>query len=155
MKKLIATSFCIVSTFMMTVLPIAAYSKSSEANLPNSNWKIQSNVWQSATPFYGTHEWAVSAKMFTKSGTRVNAERIKTTYNFNATGIGVSVSGVSGSTGGGRFSGSWENGNAWISDVSGTFKLGGAPLYSNFSNEAFALKSGVKASTSATVFRVY
>ena len=63
MKKIILSTLCFASAFIASALPIAAYSKSSEANLPNSNWKVQSNVWQSATPFYGTHQWSVSAEM--------------------------------------------------------------------------------------------
>lgn len=153
--KLIVSMMCLLLLVMTSIQPAAAYSKSAVAKLPNSNYKVQSNVWQSNHYFFQTHQWAVSAKLYTNEGARATAQRIKTTYSFKATGIGVSASGVSGNTGGGTFSGSWENRNSWISDMSGTFKLGGLPLYSNFSNDAFALRQGIKATASASVFRFY
>lgn len=157
LKKLLSVGAVATLLLSNSAVNAFAYSDSASANLPNSSWKVQSNVWQSNTAFYQTHSFAVSAKLLNKSTNKaVNAERIKTTYSFGATGVGVSVKGVSsGSMSGSSFSGSWENKNAWISDMSGTFKLGGAPLWSSFNNSAFALKSGVKATSNASVFRFY
>lgn len=136
-----------------------AYSDSSEAKLPGTNWHLQSNVWQSNTYFWQTHSFMVSAKLFNgpvKNGIRLNAERISTSWSFKATGICVSVGNVSaGTPSGASFSGSWTNWNTWISDMSGTFKISGLPLYSNFTNTAFAIKSGTKATTTASCFRLY
>lgn len=158
-KKMITTVTLAAALMSFSVLNSFAYNASSQAKLPNTNYYVQSNVWQSFTWFFQTHSFAVSAKLFKgapSNGVRQSADRIKTTWSFSPTGIGVSVKGVSaGIPSGAGFSGSWENTNAWISDISGTFKISGVPLYSNFSNTAFALKSGVKATTSANCFRFY
>lgn len=147
---------------VLGVLPfnksISAYSDSNKANLPGTKNYIQSNVWQSFTAFYQTHSFKVSAKCFTSKECKkqTKAKTIKTSFSFVPTGIGVSCTGVSvGNISGNGFSGSYENTNASISDISGTFKIKGAPLYSTFSNSAYALKDGVKAITVAEVFRFY
>lgn len=155
-KKILSIMIvCLIS--VSASLPAFAYSSSSEANLPNSNWKIQSNVWQSGRGVFWTQRFVVSAKLLNRhTDDPVMADRIRTTWLFSATGIGVSIRNVStGNMCGSTFSGYWENTNSWISDMSGTFRLSGLPLWSTFNNTAFALKSGVKATTSTSVFRFY
>jgi len=157
MRKMKRGIVVLIALSIMTIssMPVFAYSSSSTVSLPGGSYKVQANVWQSNTYFWQNHSFAVSAKLYTKSGATTKATTIKTTWSFSATGVGLSISGVSGATGGGNFSGSWTNSNAWISDMSGSFKIGGAPLYSNFNNTAFALKSGVKAQATASCFRFY
>lgn len=158
LKKLVGISLVGVLCVLSLSQKISAYSDSNKANLPGTKNYIQSNVWQSFTAFYQTHSFKVSAKCFSsKECTKqTKAKTIRTSFSFVPTGIGVSCYGVSaGNISGNGFSGSFENSNASISDIGGTFKIKGAPLYSTFSNSAYALKDGVKAITVAEVFRFY
>ncbi len=134
----------------------AAVWDSGTAQLPKTNYYVQSNVYQSGVAFYKTHEFVVSAKLYEYNGSIKTAKWIKTEWNFTVTGLGVSCGNLSvGSISGNGFHGSWENNNAWISDMSGTFKIKGLPLRSTLSNTATALCDGVKASTTAEVSRWY
>lgn len=158
LKKLFGMSLACVLCVLAFNESIRAYSDSNKANLPGTKNYIQSNVWQSFTAFYETHSFKVSAKCFTSKecNKQTKAKTIRTSFSFVATGVGVSCYGVSaGNVSGKGFSGSYENSNASISDISGTFKVKGAPLYSTFSNSAYALKDGVKAISVAEVFRFY
>ena len=155
LKTLLITAICIATIGNVNAY---AYSDTEKAKLPKTKFYVQSNVWQSNTYFWQTHNFKVSAKLYKGSGCKktAKAKTIKTTYSLSVSGLGVSVGGVSaGTADGAGFSGSWKNTNAWISDMSGTFKIKGIPLYSNFSNSAFALKDGVKATASASCFRFY
>lgn len=154
MMAVICAATCIISSSVVAF----AYSDSAKAKLPNTTYYVQSNVWQSNTYFWQTHSFRVSAKLYKTSAckTTLKASSIKTSWSFSPTGVGVSCKGVSaGSTNSKGFSGSWTNKNAWISDMSGTFKISGVPLYSSFSNTALAIKSGVKATATADCFRFY
>lgn len=156
--KKIMGFFCITTCLFSSISVASAYSDSVKANLPNTSYYVQSNVWQSATAFYETHSFMVSAKLYTSSActTTAKASSIKTSWAFSPTGVGVSCKAVSaGTTNSNGFSGSWTNTNAWISDMSGTFKISGAPLYSSFTNTALAVKDGVKATATADCFRFY
>ena len=156
-KKLMGI-MCIGTCLLSSFTVASAYSDTAKANLPNTSYYVQSNVWQSNTYFWESHSFKVSAKLYTSSAcsTTAKASTIKTSWAFTPSGIGVSCKAVSaGTTNSNGFSGSWTNTNAWISDMSGTFKISGAPLYSSFTNTAFVMKSGVKATATADCFRFY
>ena len=170
MKKIFKIGCTIVLLMVMLVerLSVEAYafSDSAKAKLPNTTYYVQSNVWQSTTHWRATHSYKVSAKLYRGKALDeiATASTIKTTWSGSATGVAISISGTYGvATGGGSisttgnkgFSGSWENTNTWISDISGTFKISGLPLYGTLSNTAFAVKDGVKATATAECFRVY
>lgn len=157
-KRVIGMSLACTLVAMAFSVNAKAYSDSEKAKLPGTNYHVQSNVWQSNTYFWETHSFKTSAKLYTSSSctTTTKAKTIKTSFAFAPTGVGISCKGVStGNVSGKGFSGSWENSNAWISDMSGTFKISGVPLYSTFQNSAFALKDGVKATAVAECFRFY
>lgn len=82
-----------------------------------------------------------------------NASMIKTAWSISASGIAVSIGGVTGSTGGNSFSGSWTNTNAYISSYSGSYNISGFAVTGTASNTASLLVSGVPTAATASVFR--
>lgn len=157
-KKVIAVSSAIIC-LISSSSPVFAYSDSTKANLPNTSYYVQSNVWQSTTTqAWQTNSFKVSAKLYGQVAcvTTKNASTIKTSWSFSPSGVGVSCKGVSAGTASGKgFSGYWQNTNTWISDMSGTFSISGVPLYSSFTNTATAIKDGVKATATADCFRFW
>ena len=156
--SLIMAIFMVATAFSSNVY---AFDDSVSAQLKGTNYYVQSNVWMSTTHWRWTHSYKVSAKLYKDKSLKetANANTIKSTWNFKATGIGVSLSGEYGGVSAGAakngFSGSWENNNTWISDMSGTFKISGFPICGTLSNTAFAIKNGAKAQATAECFRVY
>ncbi|KSU60350.1 hypothetical protein AS034_16025 [[Bacillus] enclensis] len=115
---------------------------------------IQSNIWMSATAFYQTQRYQVSAKFLGYNPP--NADWVKTAWNIKANGLGVSIGGVSGGTASGNeLSGTWTNYNNWISDYSGSYNISGVPISGSGNNTANFLALGVKDSATASIFRWY
>jgi hypothetical protein len=116
--------------------------------------EIQSNIWMSATAFYETQRYQVSAKFLGYNPP--NADWIKTAWTLKANGLGVSIGGVSGGTASGNtLSGTWTNTNNWISDYSGSYNISGVPISGSGSNTASFLAKGVKQGATASIFRFY
>ncbi|MEW3994906.1 hypothetical protein [Bacillus altitudinis] len=134
---------------------VNAYSDSSKESIPQLKGNsIQSNAWMSNTNFLQKQSFKVSAKFLGNNPPKANW--VKTSYNIEANGIGVSLKGASaGSTSGNSLSGTWTNKNAWISDIAGSYKISGAPLTGSLNNTASFLARGVKRSTTASIFRLY
>jgi hypothetical protein len=133
----------------------SAYSDSvtdSISQLPGND--IQSNIWMSATAFYDTQRYQVSAKFLGYNPP--NADWIKTAWSIKANGLGVSIGGVSGGTASGNeLSGTWTNTNNWISDYSGSYNISGIPISGSGNNTASFLARGVKQGATASIFRWY
>lgn len=156
--KIFMAALCIIACSIGSTNETYAFSDSCKARLGQTTYYVQSNVWQSNTGFMWTHSYKVSAKLYANSScsTTTKASVIKTSYQFTPAGLGVSAKNVSFATCiGNGFSGNYTVKNSWISDVAGTFKISGFPLYSSFTNTAYALKSGVKATATADCFRIY
>ncbi|MBX4267524.1 hypothetical protein [Clostridium estertheticum] len=136
-------------------VPAFAYSSAVSARIPglDSSHSVESNIWMANINQFSTQSFQVSA--YYHGANPGNASWIKTAWNVSATGAGVSIGGVSGSTGGNSFSGSWTNTNAYTSSWSGTYKISGIAVTGNGSNTASVLVSGSTASASASVFRIY
>ena len=156
--KRIVVLLVVVVCLISNSSTVHAFSSTQKTKLPNTTYYLQSNVWQSNTLWWSAHEFKVSAKLYTSSEctTIAKASTIKTTWTYTPYGVAVSTPYFSaGIPTGNGFTGSWTNTNAWISDMSGTYKNAGGVIYSTLSNSAMAVKDGVKATVMAECLRLY
>lgn len=133
---------------------VGAHSDTTTHKLPSvPGHSIQSNCWFSHVwNSYSAQEFKVSAKLL---GAKA-PQQIKTAWNFTATGLGVSVSGVGACLGGNTYGSYIVNTKKQkVASHSGSFKLSGVPLWGNLSNTASVIVGGASGSASASCSRVY
>ncbi|KGX89839.1 hypothetical protein N781_08970 [Pontibacillus halophilus JSM 076056 = DSM 19796] len=132
-----------------------AYSDSNSAGVPGlSSHEIESNVWISTGAYFQTQSYQVSAKFLGQNPDY--GDWVKTAWDISASGLGVSIGGVSGGTASGNhLTGTWTNNDTWISDYSGTYNISGVPYKGTATNTASVFVDGTKASSTASTTRLY
>lgn len=133
---------------VVNALPAHAFSDSDTVTLPGTSIKLQTNAWSQSFAGNSRFDWKTSSKA-SKSGSAFKVATIKNTATMQATGVAVSVSGsgLSGSTGiTSKYSLSWTNNKASISDLSGRSQTKGILLKFSVNSLAFATHAGVKKS---------
>ena len=121
-KLLALLGATVASGVLLFTTPAAlAYSNTDSSSIPGSSDTIQANVWMSRDNGYGGFHWTSSAQLL---GTDPYvAPWIEDQWCASVAGIGVSIGGVSGSSGGSSVSETWTNTNNWISDLQGSIQL--------------------------------
>lgn len=134
---------------------VSAYSSQDTEAIPALKGnKIQANAWMSNTNVYQKQSYKASAKFLGSNPS--NADWVKTAWKIKASGVGVSIGGISGGTSSGNeLSGTWTNTNTWISDYAGSYKISGIAISGSMDNSASFLAKGVKRGAATSIFRLY
>lgn len=132
---------------------VNAYSDSTTYNIPRvAGHSIKSDCWFEHKGAWSPQQFKVSAKLIGGKP----SQQIKTSWDFEATGIGVSVSGVGACIGGNKYGSYLTNTKGQkIASHSGSFKLSGLPMWGRLANTASVKVAGVSASASASCSRFY
>lgn len=152
--------FTILLCGIIVLASIPTYASSNTKTTKNSalSATLKSNCWiQTLSDLNGGGDFQVSAEYNSTNANFRNPEWIKTEWNFYSygLGVGISVSGISGSIGGNGTSGSsghWINSNgARSASFRGRVYATGLSIYVGLTNTATAFKAGVPLSVTAKI----
>ena len=124
-----------------------AFSNAVSARLPGTNINVQANAYSDNFGAWNRTFWFQTSSKATQAGRAVAVNSIRNTATVRVTGIAASVSlpaGVTVSGSASEKSMSWQNTNAWISDLAGRASYSAGTWTFKVNSAAFVEHRGVR-----------